>query len=642
MKRARLELLGGFRLSSGDGQAIDVPARKNRALLAVLALAPGTATTRDRLVGLLWSDRGEEQGRNSMRQALVALRKDLAGLAENPLLLTGDRVALDRRHVSVDALDLLESSVEGDAAALRQAASLYRGPLLDGLGSIDAAFEEWLREARADLATRAARILGNLAGMSEGADRLAAAERLLALEPLSEGAHLAVMQAHLAQGDTALAVRQYENCASLLKRELGVEPGAELQRLRRSLDASGTKAGVSRNAAPDRKPMIAVLPFENMSGDPAQQYLSDGLTEDLIDRLSKYRLFSVIGRQSAFAFRDQRAMPQEANQRLAADFVVTGNVRRSESRIRITARLTDAHTELALWADQYDRPMQDLIALQDEVADIIAGTLATRLGVEVARQVGVRRSTGGDVTSFELVLQGIWHFAKLTVESTALARACLERAVAIYPENAEAHRWLSACHIAGWFIRLDRDELVNANRRAMQAIAYDPASARCHSAFALSQLWMEGGGVDAAAASYAQAMALNPGDPDVLIEVALYHTFAGDIAAAHDVFARAHRLNPMPPLWFAEFRAVALFVEGRYAEAWPAFAALPDSAAWDALYLLACFGHLGDRERALACRAKVAAAGWNCDLRAVAAVEPFRDPEVRRRLVAGIDKAMAL
>src|SRR5262245_15258225 len=102
MKAARLDLLGGFRLSDAEGRAIDVPARKNRALLGVLALAPGAETTRERLVGLLWSDRGEEQARNSMRQALVGLRKDLGDLKDNPLTLSGDRIALDRKYIAVD------------------------------------------------------------------------------------------------------------------------------------------------------------------------------------------------------------------------------------------------------------------------------------------------------------------------------------------------------------------------------------------------------------------------------------------------------------------------------------------------------------------------------------------------------------
>jgi TolB-like protein len=395
---------------------------------------------------------------------------------------------------------------------------------------------------------------------------------------------------------------------------------------------------MAQSAGRDRRPTIAIMPFENLSGDQAQQYFSDGLAEDLIDRISKYRVFSVIGRQSALHFPDQRLTLEGLVSRLNPDYLVTGNVRRSENGIRIAARLIDARSELALWAEQYDRPLQDLIALQDEVADVIAGTLATRLGMEVGRRVVTGSQV--DVSSFEHVLQGIWHFSKLSLTDNEEAAVCFRRAIEAYPENAEAHRWLSAYHVSRWFIMLSKADLVQSYETAAQAVALDPASARCHTAHALPQMWMEDKGLDAAAISYKQAMVLNPGDPDVLIELGLFKTYKGDLGIAQDFFDRAYRLNPMPPLWFAEFRGVWLFVEERYGEAWRGFAAVPESA-WDTIYLLACLGHLHDRERAMACRRRIAAASWKSDLLAAAASEPFLDPEPRHRLVEGVAKALA-
>jgi adenylate cyclase len=127
-----------------------------------------------------------------------------------------------------------------------------------------------------------------------------------------------------------------------------------MQKLGRSLEAHDPKP--TKSALPDRKPTIAVLPFDNMSGDPGQQYFSDGMTEDIIDRLSRYRILSVIGRHSSFALRGRDAEMQEVRDKLSADYVLTGNVRKSSDRIRIACRLTDARTAGALWADHYDRP----------------------------------------------------------------------------------------------------------------------------------------------------------------------------------------------------------------------------------------------------------------------------------------------
>jgi TolB-like protein len=582
----------------------------------------------------LWSDRGEEQARSSLRQALASLRKDLAALAGRPLVLNGDRVGLDPNLVSIDVADFLASSASSDETELRRAAEFYAGPFLDGLNVMDNAFEDWLREARADLGGRALKVLRSLAESLAGAERVRFAERLVELDPLGETSHFALMQAHIAQGQAGQAIRQYETCKLLLKRELGVEPGEELQRLRRSLEALSFKE--PSGAASSRKPVIAVLPFDNMSGDPSQQYFSDGMTEDIIDRLSKYRILSVVGHHSSFALRGHGVEMQEIREKLAADYVLSGNIRKSEERIRISARLSDARTGIATWADHYDRPLRDIFAIQDEVAGIIASTLMGRVEIDVATRSPAPSAAG--VSSYEHVLQGMWHFKKLSRTSNAIAAGCFERAIAAYPRNAEAHRWLSACHLSLWLLDFSKEDLARASSLAAQAVELDPASARCHSAYALCQLWADGG--EAAEPSYQRASSLNPGDPDVLIEIGLFNAYSGRLPTSHEFFDQAFRLNPLPPPWYPEFRAIAKFVEGRYAEALPAFAAIPDSA-WDVMYMMACFGNLEKRSEAVALRSRLAAAGQNWDLLAGATAEPYRDPEPRQRLIAGITKALA-
>jgi Flp pilus assembly protein TadD len=148
------------------------------------------------------------------------------------------------------------------------------------------------------------------------------------------------------------------------------------------------------------------------------------------------------------------------------------------------------------------------------------------------------------------VLQGAWYFPALTQESMDLSAACFERAIALAPDNAEAHRWLSASYVNRWFSRLQKKDLAQAVDYGAQAVALDPTSARCHTAFALALTWRDG--IDAAAESYRQALMLNPGDPDVLIELGLHHALSGDLAIAHDFFARAFRLNPLPPQRYSD------------------------------------------------------------------------------------------
>lgn len=207
--------------------------------------------------------------------------------------------------------------------------------------------------------------------------------------------------------------------------------------------ASQTPSPAPMDFPPDRKPVIAVLPFANLSGDPGQQYFSDGVTEDIIDRLSKYRIFSVIGHHSSFTLRGSEENYRDVRDRLAADYVLTGSVRKSENRIRIAARLTDVTNESVIWADHYDRPLGDVFALQDEVVGIIASTLLGRVELEVAKKsapVGPRR-----LTSYEHVLKGIWHFKKLTPQGNEAAVGHFKQAITEFPENSEAYRGLTVC-----------------------------------------------------------------------------------------------------------------------------------------------------------------------------------------------------
>ena len=383
---------------------------------------------------------------------------------------------------------------------------------------------------------------------------------------------------------------------------------------------------------PDRKPFIAVLPFANLSDDPSQQYFSDGVTEDIIDRLSKYRILSVIGHHSSFALRGSDEKYRDLRDKLAADYVVTGNIRKSQSRIRIAARLTEVGSERVIWADHYDRPLADVFALQDEVASIIASTLLGRVELEVAQKPP---SEPRRLTSYEHVLRGIWHFKKLTPEGAATAAEHFTRAAAEFPENADAYRGLAMCENNKWFLAFDRDALANGVKFAERGIEIDPTNAMCHCVRGFCQIYL--GDLAAATESYRKAVSLNPGDPHIHVEGGLLNVYLGQLPIGRASFALAFKLNPLPPLWYAEFTAVAHFVEGSYEKALPAFLAIPEGA-WDCMYALACLGHLGDLAQARSLIKRYSSRQW--DFFKGAAAEPFVDPEPRQRLIAGLKKAL--
>lgn len=386
----------------------------------------------------------------------------------------------------------------------------------------------------------------------------------------------------------------------------------------------------------DRRPTVAVLPFANLSGDPDQQYFSDGITEDIIDRLTRFRPIAVIGKHSAFAFRGSADDLAAIRGTLKAGFVVTGSIRRSKTRIRIAARLSDAASGTAIWAEHYDRPIADLFDLQDEIANLLAATIARLLEVEIAARLGSKPRAR--LSSYEHLLRGQWHFDQFTRPGNDEAIACFKQAVAIDPTNAYALAWLALSHINRWSTDFSDHDLRYGVELAAQATRMDPTDAKCFLTCGFGQLWTQG--LDAARTSFDQAIALNPSESDALANRALASAYACETTEARTWLARAVALNPIPPLCCAEFKGVVDFVDGRYAEALPGLEAIPDGA-WEMMYALACYGHLGLADKARAVLARFEAEGRSLDFVAAAAREPYRDPEVRGRLIAGLEKALA-
>jgi len=354
----RLELLGGFRLIAAGDREIAVSGKKNRALLAILALAPGCSASREAIAGLLWSDRGEQQARNSLRQNLLALRSDLESLDPSPLVLQDDLVKLELTRISIDVLDFFSWRANGDLAT---AAALFKGPLFAGLSLPDNAFEDWLREQRDAINGSAIALLEQLAGPQGGVARIVNAKRLVALDPLRETSHRLLMAAYAAAGERGLALKQYEICRDLLKQELGVAPAQQteddykaiLDERKQPAAAAGPEASPRRTAL--SKPAVVVLPFANLSNDPSQQYLSDGIGGDISAALSRFHSLLVVAGNSALRFHDANLSAAEIGAKLGVGYLLTGSVRTAADRIRISVQLIAAETGAIVWAQSYDR-----------------------------------------------------------------------------------------------------------------------------------------------------------------------------------------------------------------------------------------------------------------------------------------------
>jgi TolB-like protein len=568
----RLDLLGGFALHDAHSRELAIRSKKAQALLAILALATGRPQARAKLIALLWSDRGEAQARSSLRQALSELRKALPDV--DPPILTGGReeVCLDPRSVAVDAVTLGRLIEEDTADSLAQAAELYRGDLLDGLDVRDAAFEEWRTVEGEGLRARTVAALGRLLETQTGGEAVVTARRLLALDPLNEHTHRALMGLYAEGGDRGLAVKQYEACRQLLRAELGLEPEADTKRLvdeiRRGAGESTADPAAMETPRkgdppplPD-KPSIAVLPFTNLSGDPEQDYFSDGITEDIIAELARFRSLFVIARDSCFTFKGRVIKAQDVGRDLGVAYLAQGSVRKAGNRLRVAVQLVKAADGETVWAERYDRELADVFAIQDEITENIAATIGGRLEAEDRRRASQDRQT--HPTAYDCVLraQALYHL----ISRATNAEACplLEKAIQLDPDNPRAHVLMAAIHhmdyLQGWSQDPQRS-LDLALRFGQKAVALDDADSLGHAQ--LGEILRSHGRVSEEERHFEKALALNPNDVEAR---AIYGACVGGERGL-DALNFAERLDPCSFVWIPWIKGTILFELRRYDEA---------------------------------------------------------------------------
>ena len=312
------------------------------------------------------------------------------------------------------------------------------------------------------------------------------------------------------------------------------------------------------------RPAIAVLPFDNLSGDAAQEYFADGLAEDLITRLSLWRSFPVIARNSSFVYKGKAVDLKQVSADLGVHYVVEGSVRKAGNRVRIAAQLIDATNGQHVWAETYDRELTDVFAVQDEISSAIAASLVGDL--QRAEQVRAERRAPENLEAWALFQRAIPLIYRFTREDSAAARSLLERSIALDPQFAPARAKLAETRVwdvvFGW-TDTPQPTLDAALADARRAVALDPRDASSHVdlAFALNTV----GKLDEAR----RATELNPSDPFALTFSAWGLTMAGHPPEESiALIQRAMRLTPHEPLEFVFYDGlgVSYFCAGRYAD----------------------------------------------------------------------------
>jgi TolB-like protein/Tfp pilus assembly protein PilF len=603
-----------------DGKPVLIASKKARALLCYLMLRQGKEVSRGVLAGLLWGERSEGQARASLRQTLSELRRALPGSARHSIIANKETVSWAPGSAWIDANVLEAAAGSKDDHAVRDAAELIAGDLMEGLSVSEAGFEQWLTTERERFRLLACTIYARLVDLAEQEERLEEALahglKLLSFDPLQERVHRTVMRLYAAQGRHDAALHQYELCRRELSSQLGVQPASETDDLARSIRTS-RREGTARpqvrspagpesahnngSATPDR-PSIAVLPFTNLSGDPEQDYFADGIVEDIISGLTRLHWLFVIARDSSFTLKNRAIDVKQAGRELGVRYLLEGSVRKAGDHIRIASQLIDAATGTNIWADHFDGALSDIFDLQDQLTASVVGAIEPKLRhAEIER---ARRKPTESVDAYDLFLRAVALNNTRRREDNKEALRLLNRAVEIDRQYAAAYALAGYCYLrqrAQGFASSAEPALTEGLRMARLAAEHgkdDPEA-----------LWMAGvtlsilaGETEDGLALIDRSLALNPNSANALMASGLVRACLGETDSAISPLQRSRLLSPLDPIAYGTSLGFAWvhFMAGRYEEA---------SASCDrtlheaptyyppALYIkIACCGLLGRSE----------------------------------------------
>lgn len=608
-----LRLLGTFAVAVDGEPVADARWVRRQAALVVklLALAPNHRLHQDQIMEVLWPGADPDTASNGLHKMVHLVRHAL-----EPQLRAGNDSHFVQRHegqlclvapggVRVDADEFealaLRAVRGGDEATCREATRLYGGDLLPA-----DRFADWASARRERLRTLHLQVLAaladRLATRGELADAIRTLQQLLAVDPVNEPAHRGLMECFARAGSRAQALRQFEHCRTVLDRELAARPDRETQALRDRILAGTTPADAhARPPAPDASPggarAVAVLPFANLTGDPGQDYLANGLCEAIIRRLSREAQLRVMAPSTVFRYRGREVDPRTIGDELGVASVVLGRIDTAGRRFGVTVELVRAADGTLLWGERFECAPPGLA----DVEQAIAGAVAARLVAAGTKATAAPSTTTASPVAYEQYLRGRHEWNRRTAKALAAAQRHFERAIVADGRFALAHSGLADCHslAALYAASAPHETMPKARAAAARALQLDPQLAEAHTSLAYVQFAYDWD-FAAAEAGFARAIALSP-------NYATAHQWQHELFAAlgrtaeqRAAIARAHALDPLSPILATEI-GWGLYFAGAHDEAQRHLEGVVTSApqfalAWLLLGLAQL--HLGDDEAA--------------------------------------------
>ena len=342
------------------------------------------------------------------------------------------------------------------------------------------------------------------------------------------------------------------------------------------------------SAAGVREASIAVLPFEVTGGDENQQYFADGLTDDIIVELARFKKLFVSSRSASAAYGTQGIDPRQVGRELGVKHILKGQVRRLGNQVRISVGLINVQSGEHLWAERFDRPFDEFFEILDELVSRIVGTIVGR--VEAADMAEARRKRPEDMTAYDNLLRGLEYnrLGGVTPDNPRKAVKWFERAIAADPNYGLAYAWRVCA--ASWLPDFDLDENMKYIQKALEL---DENEAEAHRI--MGSIQMDYRDFEAAEYHHRRAMELNPSDAYIKARSAAFYTYKGEPIQALELIEAAVAQDPFLPVWCIEERGVALFALRRFEEALSALGAMPFQTFRSRCYEAACRMSMGDQ-----------------------------------------------
>jgi adenylate cyclase len=433
------------------------------------------------------------------------------------------------------------------------------------------------------------------------------------------------------------------------KRLKNIEEAVHVYRVLAVPDAvvrKGNKAQMERMTFPlPEKPSIAVLSFTNMSGDPAQEYIGDGISENIISALSVGSGMLVIARNSTFAYKGRSVKVQQIAEDLGVHYVLEGSVQKSGERLRVTAQLIDALNGYHLWSDKYDRKMVELFELQDEITKKIVVSLQVEL--THGEQARAYAKTTDNLEAWSCGVKGNCLLDRFNREDNVKARELFERAIKLDPGYVLAYVWLGATHTAaaayGWSAS-PADSFKSAHELARKALSLDDKSASAHIMLGLIYLFQRKH--DQAITEGKRAISLDPNFSIGHAHLAQIMLFAGRFDEAIALTDKAMRLSPYYPAFYLSALARSCAFKRRYEEALASSKQLYDRSRrgeypedWALVHLAGIYAASGREDEARVCMAQALKINPRLKLALFKQTQPFKNPDHLQREIETLGRA---